>query len=53
MALATTGVRFATDELVDEIFTLIDTDGNGTIDIEEFVAGFSENTMVAALLSDL
>ena len=47
-----TGEDLATDEFVDEIFTLIDTDGSGTIDIEEFVAGFASNTHVAALLAD-
>jgi len=29
--------------VVNEIFTSIDTDGNGTIDIEEFVQGFSSH----------
>lgn len=51
IAATVTGAPTATDDLVDEIFAMIDTDGSGTIDIEEFVAGFSKNAQVAALLT--
>lgn len=42
-----------TDQVVDKIFDLIDTDKNGTIDVEEFVTGFAENAEVSELLRDI
>jgi len=38
------------DDVVDEIFDLVDKDKSGTIELEEFVEGFSRNKQVSDII---
>lgn len=49
--LATLDVE--TDLVVDYIFDLIDEDDSNSVDIKEFVVGFSKNKRVVTLLREL
>lgn len=40
-------------KILDEVFTLMDTDGNGSIDIDEYVKGFSTNPTVIEFINNL
>lgn len=40
-------------KVLDEVFTLMDTDGNGEIDADEYVKGFSSNPAVIEFINNL
>lgn len=40
-------------KVLDEVFTLMDTDGNGEIDVDEYVKGFSSNPAVIEFINNL
>lgn len=40
-------------KILDEVFTLMDTNGDGQIDIDEYVKGFSQNPAVIEFINDL
>lgn len=41
------------DEVVDQIFDLVDTDKSGTIELEEFVEGFTHNKDVSGIIDKI